>query len=253
MRVEHDAFVGTTSLYTLAGPPSVGNNVTCDKSTGVDYPTGTTFTFSNPAGFGAGTHGGSVYMVSKYKYAWDTSATHTWTGSESEWSSGTLPFTPSVIGNYYLHLQSYNGDNVAAATTLDYGPFQVNCTDPEITGQPQSQAICVHAQATLSVTATGQPAPGYQWRLNGENIQDATESSYQTNVAGDYDCVVTNPCGSVTSDVVTVTLIPDTDNDGVCDDVTAARDPEQDAGYLRCGTPDTEVTATARRTATMAA
>ncbi len=115
--------------YTLAGPPSFANNVTCDKSLGTLYPAGTTFTFSNPAGFGAGTHGGNAYRASKFKQAWDTNTTYTFTGTETDWNTGPLAAAPSLSGDYYLHLQSFNQENVAGGT-LDYGPFALDAAPP---------------------------------------------------------------------------------------------------------------------------
>lgn len=122
-----NASAKTTNLttYTLAAAPSSGNNVTCDRASGTPYTLGTKFTFSNPAGFGAGTHGGSVYMVSKFRYVFDTNSTYTFVGSESLWDTGSLEQTPGATGSYYLHLQSLNQNSDPTASTLDFGPFVI--------------------------------------------------------------------------------------------------------------------------------
>jgi len=117
--------------YTLCGPPSLGDNVACDKTVSTLYPDGTTFSFTNPAGFGLGTDGGSVYMVSNFRYAWDTSATYTFTGAEPVWNSDPLDESPIVSGDYYLHLLSRNEED-AEGGTLDYGPFQIDCVAPTV-------------------------------------------------------------------------------------------------------------------------
>ena len=122
----------TASRATLAGPPSLGNNISCDRSTSTGYPAGTAFTFNNPAGFGSGTHGGSAYKASGFQYAWNTSASHAFTGSESLWNSGSLALTPVASGNYYLHLQSLNSEGAPNATTLDYGPFRADTDAPAV-------------------------------------------------------------------------------------------------------------------------
>ena len=57
-------------------------------------------------GFGPGT-------VQYYRYAWDQSPTHTWTGLETQWSTGTITTLPVVSGAWYLHVQGYNGDGIA--------------------------------------------------------------------------------------------------------------------------------------------
>ncbi len=82
---------------------------------------------------------------------------------------------------------------------------------PVITAQPQSQTVTAGANVTFSVSATGTPAPTYQWRKNGTYISGATQSSYTlTSVnsghAGYYSVVVTNAYGSVESSNATLTV-----------------------------------------------
>ena len=98
--------------WTLSVAPTT-SNVTCDKPTGSSAQD--TYTFTAVGGFGAGT-------LAKYLYAWNTSATYTFTGNESAWSSGDLILTAPSQGNYYLHIKGYNGENVANGT-LDLGPY----------------------------------------------------------------------------------------------------------------------------------
>jgi hypothetical protein len=71
--------------------------------------------------------------------------------------------------------------------------------------------VTAGASVQFSVTATGRPAPTYQWYLNGTAISGATGSSYsnasvQSTSAGDYTVVVANNAGSVTSDRATLTV-----------------------------------------------
>ncbi len=78
---------------------------------------------------------------------------------------------------------------------------------PSITEQPENAEAQVGASATLSVSATGTPAPSYQWRKDGTAIAGATSAklviaSVQTTDAGSYDVVVSNSVGSVTSRLV---------------------------------------------------
>jgi len=104
--------------YTIAPTPT-SSNVTCNKATSTPYPQGTVFTFTNTLGFGTGG------KPSSYKHAWDMTATHTFTGGEATWNSGTLARTGSSAGSWYLHVQAMNGDGVGNATTLDLGPYVV--------------------------------------------------------------------------------------------------------------------------------
>ncbi len=77
-------------------------------------------------------------------------------------------------------------------------------TAPTITASPATRTALAGTPTTFSVAASGAPAPGYQWRKNGSNIAGAnaaslTLSSVQAGDAANYDVVVTNSVGSVTS------------------------------------------------------
>jgi hypothetical protein len=94
------------------------------------------------------------------------------------------------------------------------------CTAPAITGQPTNQTVCSGGSASFTVTATGSPAPTYQWRkgttnlTNGGNISGATSATLTINPVGTgdaattYNCVATNTCGSATSNNVSLTVNP---------------------------------------------
>ncbi|MBA4149910.1 MAG: immunoglobulin domain-containing protein [Verrucomicrobia bacterium] len=82
---------------------------------------------------------------------------------------------------------------------------------PGILTQPQSQTLSKGANATFTVTASGTPTLGYQWKFNNANISGATQSSYtrlniQTNHAGEYTVTVTNSIGQTTSQPATLTV-----------------------------------------------
>jgi hypothetical protein len=85
-------------------------------------------------------------------------------------------------------------------------------TAPVITSQPPSRTVLAGTATTLSVAATGAPAPTYQWRKNGAAISGATTASYiigvaQTSDAANYDVVVTNSAGSVLSSTASLKVI----------------------------------------------
>ena len=87
------------------------------------------------------------------------------------------------------------------------------CTAPSITDQPDDATVTVGASVTFSVTASGTTPLSYQWRKGSDNISGATGSSYtilsvvMAN-AGSYDVVVSNACGTVTSNAATLTVNP---------------------------------------------
>jgi len=81
---------------------------------------------------------------------------------------------------------------------------------PAITGQPVSLVQCAGTNATFTVTATGSGIT-YQWRKNGVNIAGAINASYTINNIGPadaagYTVVITGTCGTVTSNVATLTI-----------------------------------------------
>jgi uncharacterized lipoprotein YddW (UPF0748 family) len=96
---------------------------------------------------------------------------------------------------------SGNGRMYSDATKYVYVPPPA---PPTITSQPQGQAINQGANATFTVGVTGATPLSFQWRFEGTNLAGATLSTYtRSNVQaaheGDYDVVVTNVAGSVTS------------------------------------------------------
>jgi uncharacterized delta-60 repeat protein len=81
---------------------------------------------------------------------------------------------------------------------------------PEITVPPASGRYSSGSQVLLQVTASGTPPLTYQWRRNGTPIPLETADRYLFRVfpsaAGDFDVVVGNGSGSVTSAVARIHL-----------------------------------------------
>ena len=92
---------------------------------------------------------------------------------------------------------------------------------PSITKQPQPVSVKVGETATFTVEAAGEGL-SYQWMVDKKdnarfvNIDEATSESYTLNAASkefngyQYQCVVSNQSGSVTSNPVTLTVTEDT-------------------------------------------
>ncbi|HQL80274.1 MAG TPA: YDG domain-containing protein, partial [Verrucomicrobiota bacterium] len=111
-------YSGTASAWTLSVPPAAGT-VTAPA---VTYGDNVTWTAVN--GFGAG-------KVQYYRYVFDRNATKTsWSDTETQWSSGTLPLTPTEAGTWYLHIKGYNGANVGNG----YYDYAVTVNPKHITG-----------------------------------------------------------------------------------------------------------------------
>ena len=88
---------------------------------------------------------------------------------------------------------------------------------PVITADPQSSTNNAGDTVSFTVSATG-PSLSYQWRKNGSNLTDGgnvsgasssalTLSNVGVTDASNYNVVVSNPGGSVTSAVASLTVI----------------------------------------------
>ena len=89
---------------------------------------------------------------------------------------------------------------------------------PTITTQPQDVEVKENETATFTVKVTGSEPLSYQWQqsagngTNWNNISGATSNSYTTDAATlemnnyQYQCVVSNSAGSVTSSAATLTV-----------------------------------------------
>jgi len=133
--------------YTLSLPPTDAT-ITCNRSPGIWYNT-SRFTFGN-GGFGPG-------GVSYYRYAWDTSPTHTWNGTEFVWAASIVDLnTSSGSDGWYFHVQSYNGDGVPNGA-LDKGPYYFDGDPPTVTDVTAPKYVAVRGSAydNLSVNWHG--------------------------------------------------------------------------------------------------
>lgn len=81
---------------------------------------------------------------------------------------------------------------------------------PVITNESVSQIILAGQKLSLFVTATGDPAPTYQWYRNNSPLSGETNSTLTIYpvVTGTYKCVVTNVGGTDTSNDMVITVKP---------------------------------------------
>ena len=127
-------------------------------------------------------------------------------------NSGTLTNNGTVTNNGTLNVNE--GGKLEGETTGGSGTV-VNT--PTITAQPESQSVTEGNTATFTVAATGENL-SYQWQQstdNGQswtNISGAISSTYTTDAATlamnnyQYQCVVSNSAGSVTSSAAPLTV-----------------------------------------------
>jgi hypothetical protein len=84
---------------------------------------------------------------------------------------------------------------------------------PVITTQPVNQTAAPGAPVTLSAAASGTPSPTVQWQVSADGgvtwtSTPASFSASAADTAREYRAVFTNPAGSTTSDIVTLTVQP---------------------------------------------
>ncbi|MEN9576854.1 MAG: hypothetical protein RL514_4709 [Verrucomicrobiota bacterium] len=110
-------------------------------------------------------------------------------------------------GAYRVRITNLQGLIVSSNAQLTVLPS----SPPAIVTQPLSQAVPAGTNVTFSVTATGTPAPGYQWVYGGVTLTGATNATLTlTNVAlaetGNYFVQVFNDFGLVASTTATLTV-----------------------------------------------
>src|SRR5438128_2916034 len=85
---------------------------------------------------------------------------------------------------------------------------------PVITNQPTAQSVSLGASTKFQISATSASPPiRYQWRLALANLDGRTNATLTlTNIqvinAGDYDAVLTDGSGSITSRVAHLEVDP---------------------------------------------
>lgn len=120
---------------------------------------------------------------------------------------GRSPYSPSTNYDNFLldDLMIYNRALTAQEVSAIFG---AQGGVPAITQQPiftqNNGIVCVNddEDAVLSVAATGNGLT-YQWKLNGNDIANATDSTYWADQAVpgtfSYSVVIAGSCGSITS------------------------------------------------------
>jgi hypothetical protein len=124
-------------------------------------------------------------------------------------------------------------------------------TCPAISAQPQSAVVASGGSALLEVTASGGGLLLYDWQSwNGAAyVAVGVTTSTYTAPVGQYQVVITNDCGSLTSDPVTVTVAGRGDINGTGTitgaDIDALMDYHYAAGAAPVGDADVNSDGTA--------
>src|ERR1019366_771604 len=120
-----------------------------------------------------------------------------------------VQFAPPTAGNVT--------GSISLASDSTNSPLSISLSGTGMTAlsiatQPANQSVTVGQAATFTVTATGNGTLTYQWNKNGIAIGGATSSTYTTPSAASSDSgaqfnvVVTDSSGNVTSNAATLTV-----------------------------------------------
>jgi hypothetical protein len=153
-------------------------------------------------------------------------ASITASGSTTFCSPGSVTLNANT-GTGFTYQWRNNSVNISGATSASYSATATgtyDCVVSNTCGSATSNSISVTVNSlpAATVSAAGPTtfcSPGsvtlnantgtgfsYQWRNNSVNISGATASAYSANATGNYDCVVSNTCGSTTSNSIAVTV-----------------------------------------------
>jgi alpha-tubulin suppressor-like RCC1 family protein len=129
--------------------------------------------------------------------------------------SGATNFTLSVANAQAVHEGVYSAVvmNSAGSVTSAVALVRVFPAAATIVSGPVSATVPAASNVTFSVTATGSQPLSYQWLLGGTPLLAATAAQYSINDAqswnaGNYQAVVANSFGAVTSQVATLAVTP---------------------------------------------
>ncbi len=119
------------------------------------------------------------------------------------------PVQLSHAGNYYVVVSNGNGSTTSSPPAV---LTVLGNTPPFITANPTNITVVKGQPATLYVEADGSPTLQYQWRRNGLSVSGATVNPYTIAStaypdAGNWDLVITNNFGTITSEVAVVTVL----------------------------------------------
>jgi len=136
-----------------------------------------------------------------------------------QWSFNNSPIVGATTNTLVLNsVQTNQGGaysvtvtNTAGSATSIVAMLTVG-SPPLISQQPSSQQVFQGQDATFNVAASGDSPLSYQWRFNGAVVSAGTTSAYTVAAAtatnaGNYDVIVSNPFGALTSAVAQLTIL----------------------------------------------
>lgn len=115
---------------------------------------------------------------------------------------------------YYFTVTSYNGYNEESDYAPEISWSATESNAPVVVGDPSSVTVADGDPASFSVVVSGETPLSFQWRRDGTNIPNATTDSLDLGAVSlkaddgaTFNVVASNPYGSVTSAVATLTVL----------------------------------------------
>lgn len=188
-------------LPCSSGSSSSTTTSTCTPPTIVTEPSGSTVNPEQNVTLSVTATG-----TATLKYQWRKDGVNISGATGSSYSILNIQNTDA--GSYTVRVYNACGEVFSAAAAVGVTSSLIPIT---ITVQPQDQVVAEGTTVIFSVAATGSPTITYQWRKDGVDIVGETGSTLtlldvDSSDEADYDVVLTNPVGSVTSEVATLSL-----------------------------------------------
>jgi hypothetical protein len=193
--VSSSYLASSTGNYTCAVSNGCGSTTSNSISVSVGPAPSASITAGGPVNFCAG---GSVIL-----------SANTGAGLSYQWKNGGVSIPGAVSSSYAA---SSGGSftclvsNGCGGTTSNAVTVTVDPLPPATISAAGATQFCSGRMVVLNAnTGTGLT---YQWQANGVNINGATTDTYGAFAGATYTCVVTNACGSTTSNAIPVSIIP---------------------------------------------
>jgi len=204
-----------------------GSSVRCLKDTGGSTATPTVSTTSvsnigqNTANSGGNVTSDGGASVTARGVCWSTSQNPTITDVHTTDGTGTGTFTSTISGLasnslYYVRAYATNSVGTGYGNELNFTSLCASYAPVSVVISPSANPVCSGTTVTFTATPTnGGPLPAYQWKVNGVNVNGATNATYAYIPVNNHavTCVLTSnevcTTGSpATSNVVTMTVNP---------------------------------------------
>lgn len=182
----------STGAYTCFVSASCGNAT----SNSISVTVGTINATVNPSGT-VEVCSGIPVTLSAFS---DPGYSYQWLQNNSPIPGATTSnYTTSVAGDYSVSITTSCGNSTSAVTSLVVNSLSISISSTGPTTFCSGSSVQLNVDNVLS-------GYSYQWKNNGLDISGATSTSYAASLSGNYSCAVSGPCGTATSNSISVSV-----------------------------------------------